>query len=503
MFSLRLVYIFALMIFKFISLQWKAFFRSASLGGNMITKVFTWFGMLYFIFMATLLGLVSYKLLTKDFAVENPLLFINKQLIYAFAYWIVIRYFAQKPPVLNIRALLITPVSKTQIVRYALNKSIFSFFNVIALFYLIPFSLLLLKSGNYEPYGLLSWNLAVLGFVYITHYLNILINSNNKIFYSIAVGLALIKGLEYFAIFDFTIYSQALFYSFYETPLLALLPWTILIFVYYRVFVFFKKGLYIDTGLQVKVKEATFQDYTWLNRFGKLSTFLKNDLRLIVRSKRARGTVLGGVFFLFYGFIFIFQEDTFGSFMTFFAYMFSSGGFLFMFGGFVPSWDSQYYPLMMCQNIHYNEYLKSKWSLIVLATIVSTFLASAMYSFQGIEAVCAVVAGGLYNIGVNGYLTLWAGAYTKSPIDLNSNKNPFGDTKAVNMKTLLITLPQIVLPVLVYFLGSHYFNTLTGCAMVGLIGVLGLTLKNKIFQQIVKTYKAEKYSTLNAYKQNS
>ena len=39
--------------------------------------------------------------------------------------------------------------------------------------------------------------------------------------------------------------------------------------------------------------------------------------------------------------------------------------------------------------------------------------------------------------------------------------------------------------------------------MVGLIGVLGLTLKNKIFQQIVKTYKAEKYSTLNAYKQNS
>ena len=276
-----------------------------------------------------------------------------------------------------------------------------------------------------------------------------------------------------------------------------------LVFLYNRVFSFFKKGLYIDTGLEVKVKEATFQDYSWLNRFGKLSTFLKNDLRLIVRSKRARGTVVAGVFFLFYGFIFLFQEETFGSFMTFFAYMFSSGGFLFMFGGMVPSWDSQYYPLMMCQNIHYNEYLKSKWSLVVLATIASTLIASALYSFQGIEALCAVIAGGLYNIGVNGYLTLWAGAYTKSPIDLNSSKNPFGDKKAVNMKTLLITIPQIVLPVFVYFLGSYYFNNLIGCAMVGLIGVLGLGLKDVVFQQIVKTYKSEKYSTLNAYKQNS
>ena len=163
------------MIFKLIQLQWKAFFRTGSLGGSMITKALTWLGMVYFIFITTVLGLLSYKLLTEDFPVENPLLFINKQLIYVFAYWIVIRYFTQKPPVLNIRALLITPVSKIQIVRYALSKSVFSFFNVIALFYLIPFSLLLLKSGNYEPYGLLSWNLAVLGFVYITHYLNILI----------------------------------------------------------------------------------------------------------------------------------------------------------------------------------------------------------------------------------------------------------------------------------------------------------------------------------------
>ena len=94
-----------------------------------------------------------------------------------------------------------------------------------------------------------------------------------------------------------------------------------------------------------------------------------------------------------------------------------------MFGSFVPSWDSQYYNLMMCQNIPYINYIKSKWLLVVIATVVSTILGCILYSFIGFEAVCAVIAGGLYNTGVNGYLTLWAGAYTKTPIDLNSAAN--------------------------------------------------------------------------------
>ena len=64
---------------------------------------------------------------------------------------------------------------------------------------------------------------------------------------------------------------------------------------------------------------------------------------------------------------------------------------------------------------------------MIIGTIISTILASFIYSFFGINAVLAVLAGSAYNMGVNSYLTLWAGAYTKSPIDLNSSANAFGD----------------------------------------------------------------------------
>ena len=101
---------------------------------------------------------------------------------------------------------------------------------------------------------------------------------------------------------------------------------------------------------------------------------------------------------LFYGIIFVPSEEILGSGFLFFGYLFSTGGFLFMFGSFVPSWDSQYYPLMMTQNIEYKEYLNSKWSLMIIGTVISTVLASFIYSFFGVNAVYAVLAGAFYTL---------------------------------------------------------------------------------------------------------
>ena len=71
--------------------------------------------------------------------------------------------------------------------------------------------------------------------------------------------------------------------------------------------------MYIDTGLQVKIKEAkNGRFFSWLDSFGKTATFIKNDLRLLKRSKRARTAVYMGIGCLFYGLIFTFSEDIYG-----------------------------------------------------------------------------------------------------------------------------------------------------------------------------------------------
>jgi len=150
---------------------------------------------------------------------------------------------------------------------------------------------------------------------------------------------------------------------------------------------------------------------------------------------------------------------------------------------------------MMSQNIRYKEYLDSKWYLIVFATILSTVLAS-FYLYFGWQAYIAVVAGAIYNIGVNSYMVLWGGAYVKTPIDLTSNKKAFGDKKS-------LTLPKLLLPMLVYSIGHFTLGEVFGFSLVVILGIGGLLFKNKVFNVIEKVYKTEKYKTLAAYRQNN
>ena len=490
------------------SLQWKEFNRGKAVGGKLVAKIFKWIGIIYVAFMTFLMGIIAsaYGGPLAEFPLEEvttaPFLYVNKQLIYVFVYLIVLRYFVQSLPVVNIKALLLTPVLKTQIVRFSLLKTVLTYFNILPLFFLIPFSFLLASTGDYDIVGLIFWNINIMGLIYVTNFFNFLLINKNKLIYGIGGILALIKILEYYSIVDFTTYSEQFFYLFYSQPYATAFTWLLVFWLYNYVNKYLLHGLYIDTGLQVKIKEAKMDDFSFLDRFGKTATFIKNDLRLLKRSKRARTAVYMGIGTLFYGFIFVPSEEILGSGILFFGYLFSTGGFLFMFGSFVPSWDSQYYPLMMTQNIEYKEYLNSKWSLMIIGTVISTVLASFIYSFFGVNAVYAVLAGAFYNIGVNGYLTLWAGAYTKSPIDLNSSANAFGDKKAFNAKTMLVGIPQMLLPVLVYYFTSQYYDHLTGCLAVAGLGTLGIFLKPVAFNLIMKTYKTEKYSTLKAYKTN-
>jgi multisubunit Na+/H+ antiporter MnhC subunit len=214
--------------------------------------------------------------------------------------------------------------------------------------------------------------------------------------------------------------------------------------------------------------------------------------------------IIMSVMFLFYGLIFMTGaiEAYDGPFSMIFGAIFVSGGFLFNFGQFVPSWDSSYYNLMMSQNIKYRDYLSSKWWLMVIVTIVATVLAS-FYLFFGWKVYLAVIAVAFYNVGINAYIVLLAGAFTRTPIDLTSNKNAFGDKKAFNFKTFLLIIPQIILPVALYFVGNYFFSDLVGFAFVAGAGIAGFALKGKVFNMIENIYQKQKYETIAAYKQKN
>ena len=485
----------------FINLEWKSFFRSASFATNLALKIVMGFMAIYFMVIFVAAGVAVFFLLKEEFHLE-PLATVNKYLIYYLVGDLVIRYFFQKMPVTNIKPLLNLPIKRDTIVHFSLGKTSISFFNILHAFFFIPFTVVLLMNGY--GFQVILWHLGIMALIYANNFINVLLNNKDSVFYSLLAVVASLGLAQYYQVFDVTNYTQPFFQGMYSTNFLFLIPILLAIVTYYFSFDYFKKNLNLDTGLAKKSDEAKTENFTWLNQFGTLGTFLKNDIKLLKRNKRSRTTVIMSFLFIFYGLLFFtnsieaYQNPA----MQVFAGIFVSGGFLFTFGQFVPSWDSAYYQLMMSQNIQYREYISSKWWLMVIGTLISTIIAS-FYLYFGWQTYMLIVVGAIYNIGVNSHLVMLGGAFVKTPIDLTMANKAFGDKQAFNIKTMLISIPKLAVPMILYALGYSLFSANIGFLFVALAGMLGFAFRNKVFAMIEKIYKTEKYATIAAYKQKN
>lgn len=485
------------MVKQFLYLEWKSFVRSASMGSNLAFKIFMAIIAVYFSVCFALIGSGIFYIL-KEHHFE-PLGEINKILVYYFIVDLIFRLLLQSIPVANIRPLLSLPIKRKNAIHFSLGKSALSFFNLLHAFFFVPFSIVLLLEG-YNVFGVACWFLTQFSLVYSNNFLNILLSNKKHWFLGFIAILIILYALEYYAVFDISQYSGLIFGALFQANGLFLIPVLLAIGLYFYTFCYFKKELYLDAGLSIKTKAAKIENLDWLNKMGSVSVFLKNDIKLIKRNKRSRTTLIMSALFLCYGFLIFGKQGSDNSIIEILGGIIVSGGFLFTFGQFVPSWDSAYYPLLMTQSTSYRDYINSKWVLIVIGTIISTILAS-FYLFMGLKYYLIVVAAGIYNIGVNSSLVLLAGAFTKTPIDLASSQGAFGDKKAFNIKSMLLALPKMLLPLAIYWAGNILYGFNLGLLFISLSGIIGFAAKPYIFNWIESIYKAEKYKTLAAYKE--
>jgi hypothetical protein len=227
--------------------------------------------------------------------------------------------------------------------------------------------------------------------------------------------------------------------------------------------------------------------------------FLKNDIRLIIRNIRARQVVLTGVFFLFYG-LFFFTQEVYSDkpFIPVFAGIFITGGFMITFGQYVPAWDSEYYSFLMCQNLPYRKYLKSKLYLMMFSVVVCSIL-SLPYLFFGFNVMQVIWAAGIFNFGFGSMITLFSGAYNTTPMKLNIKAKAFENTQNFNLIQMVFILPKLVLPVLVFYLPFAFFGFNAGLVGLVITGLLGLLFQKKLLSLIENTYQKKKYKTLSSF----
>ena len=486
------------MYWRLLQLEFRNFIRNPQFGTNLGMKILMFFGMAYFSAIFVALPFILYFFAKKKM-MADPLLIFCEFFIYYWAFDLIIRYFLQQMPTQNIKPFLTLGINKKKLVNYTVIKILVNFFNWGNLLFLLPFAGLLIYDGGYSVMHLIMFTIGIFAIFYFNNFLNILLNGKNLVLYIVVAVMASLAALEYFKVIELSYYSQRLFYSLYEYAGVFLIPVILAVLTAYLAYQEIYKNFYLDKGLELKVAEGKTENIAFFDRYGVMGTFINNDIRLLKRSKAAKSALFASAIFLLYGLL-TFTKGYDNSFMQVFMGIFVTGGFMLMFGQRVPSWDSSYYPLMMTSNVPYKEYLKGKWSLIIIGISVSIVL-SSFYLLISWEFYLTVFAAGLYNLGVNSYITLLAGAFNKKPIDLNSKSKSFGGgTNNFNMKTMLLTIPQMLLPMAVFAIIKYFLGIYPAVASLGILGIIGFMMRDKVFGYIVKVYKTQKYSTLDSFK---
>ncbi len=489
------------MIKKFIALEWKQFFRSSYWQKSIALNIFLGLLALYFITVFLMLGIAIYPLLKKTMPEKDPLVVVNSFLILYYLADLLIRYFFQKLPTMQVNPLLVLPVSKKKITNYILLKSVVSFFNFLPLFVYLPFSIMLLIHG-YNSFSVIAWFISVYAVSLSINYLVFLINKNNKIF---ALAAILFIGLIlsiYFNVFPIGIYVGKLLGAIVANPVLSIIPVLVLLGLYYVNYRLIHQNLYLDDLLQKKKTSVKTANLSWTENFGDTAVFLKNDIRLIWRNKRSKMAFLMSFMMIPYGLLF-FSNPVYKEKMPIifvFVAIFTTGIFILNFGQFIPAWDSSYYKLLMSQNIRYRKYLESKWILMVAMTFI-LFLLTIPYVFLGVDKLLLFVMGFFFNIGFTSLFVLYMGAFNRKRIDLN--RSAFMNYQGTGVQQFLLAFGILLIPMLVFYFVKEFFGFNAAIGVMIFIGILGLIFKNYFMNKIEQTYIKNKHKTIHAFNQKN
>ncbi|MDD3004359.1 DUF5687 family protein [Flavobacterium sp.] len=488
---------------KFLYFEWKAFFRSASFGQSLGLKIFLGFFAIYFLVSFLVLGIFLRDILLELKPNTNPIEAVNSYVLLWLLAELVLRFFMQSLPVLNIKPLLVVPIKRSTIINFVLIKSLFSFYNTLTLIIIVPFSISCMVNNHVSVLQAMMWLIAIFCMILTVNYANFLIKKkfadNLKALLPYLIIAITLGILEYFEVFKITEIVGQFFTLLLQQPVLVLAPILLAIGMYFWNFAYLRNNFYLDSFLKTKSKDAQTSDLSWTKRFGDIAPFLQLDLKLILRNKRPKTTVYMSLIILVYGLLF-YPNPSYQEMPAMFVFVgiFMTGIFMINFGQFVPAWDSGYFNMMMAQNIPMKQYLASKVGLMTFSIIVLGILTSP-YAYFGWNIFWLNLACAIYNLGVNIPMLLFATSFNKKRIDLE--KSPFMNYQGTGAAQWLIALPIMVFPLIIWYITYLISNEIIATAMLAIFGVIGLLLRNILMDKIVSLYKKQKYAMINGFKQ--
>jgi hypothetical protein len=306
-------------------------------------------------------------------------------------------------------------------------------------------------------------------------------------------------ALDYFHLFSFRQLSANLSIRLLKTPWLVIVPVALGLAAFINNRRFLYHNLYVEEiSKGGKQKQST--EYTWLQQLGLMGELIGLDIKLILRNKRPKATILVSCMFLLYGFLFYRPENLganrYG--MLLFSAIMITGIFIINYGQFLFAWQSSHFDGLMTANISMKAYIKAKLRLF---TVVSTaaFIISSLYGFIDWRILPIQAAAFLFNIGINSVGAVYLATYSYKGIDLS--KSATFNYQGTGMSQWIYAVIIMLIPFVIYFPLSKIFNPWVGIIIIGLAGLIALLLQNWFIDHLTIEFAKRKYRVIEGFRE--
>jgi len=492
------------MLTTFLDHQWKAFWRSKNKTGSIAAQIFMGIFILYFLAVAFFIGIGLEPLIGKFLPKKDVYEVFNGFILYYFALDFIMRMQLQELPTLSIVPYLHLNIERRKLVNFLNIRSLFSAFNILPLFLFLPFCCTAI-ADVYGPLAALMYVVSVLSLAifnnYLALYLKRLSISNLKVIPILLALIALLGIMEYMQVFSIAAGSNVLFEHVAAQPLWAIVFPVAAMVAYINNSRYLRQNLYTEELSKAEAKK-TSTDYPFLDRFGEIGTLVALELKLILRHKRTRSSMMMGLIFVFYGFLFykkpFLDQDNLG--MMLFAAIFMTGSSISIYGQFMFGWQSAHFDGLLVNKVDFRKFIKAKFLLFTLLSTVVTVIVS-LYGLISWKILVIQFAAYFYNLGLGTVIVLYFATRNARSIDLT--KTATFNFQGVGASQWVLGLPYFLLPYLIFGPFAFFGHPYIGLIVLGALGIISLLMREFWISFLYKELNKRRYIIAEGFREKS
>lgn len=487
------------MFYKLFKNSVKSLIRNIRFDINFIIKIISSLSIVYVCILGFYLGLNLEKLIHIYRPNLDPVDGFNSILIYLFLAGMLLLYFLQKKCSGDIIPYLHLPIKRDKIISYILVLTLFNFFNLGFILFVVPFSVISILPTYGMQYFIFYLTGVLLILIFVSYFVLLLRNLINITSFFVLVPLGIV-----FLVF----LLRTLFYVSFETISKAVFQRLLHGNIFFILLIFFSLigllaanfSLLKNTIYSINSEEmGTFRT----SKRSKATFFNSNiilyallEIKLITRNKRVKGFFIVAIGFLFL-FYYTLQNNQNGIYFSFIIYIILSGIFGYIFSQYLFSWESSYFEFILSTKFDLLKYLKAKY-IIYVSFGFFVFLFFLPLVIQKKIDLHLFLTALLYNSCIGYFILFYMATFNRSRIELNSNI--FFNLQGYNGTQMIALFFIIIFPFLMLLLLTAVMNVTQSLLIINLLSIFSLLVEKKWFKIILKQLSNRKYINLEGYR---